>query len=114
MMIAHAKSPSPFLDDIGNSAHRLGAACDHDIGISQNDFLISQNNRLQPRTARLVHRVCRHFLRNAGSVADLPRGIRTITGASRMTNHYLVDGGALDTGAGERPFNRYDSKINCA
>src|SRR5881227_558778 len=100
MMIAHAKSPSPFLDDIGNSAHRLGAACDHDIGISQNDFLISQNNRLQPRTARLVHGVCRHFLRNAGSVADLPRWVGAITGPPCMTDHDFVDSSTLDAGAG--------------
>jgi hypothetical protein len=46
--------------------------------------LISQSNRLQPRGARFVHRERRNFLRHAAANGNLPRRIRAAAGLSRV------------------------------
>src|SRR5215813_4722973 len=101
MLIAHPQTPSRLLDEIWNIAHRLHSTCHDNFRVAQQDFVATQNDRLQPRAARLVNRIGRDLLRNARSVADLPSWIRTVTRTSRVPHYHFIDRGGFNVRAGE-------------
>src|SRR5262249_30172516 len=44
MMIAHTQAPSSLFDEVWHIAHRFHATCSNDFRISQQDFLVTQND----------------------------------------------------------------------
>src|SRR5262245_15443427 len=101
MLIAHPQTPSRLLDEIRNVAHRFHSTCHDDVRIAQQNFMTTKDDCFQSGTAGLVYSVRRDLLRNAGTIADLPRGVRTVAGASRMANDDFVDFGWLNLCAGQ-------------
>ena len=69
--VAHRVPPSRVLgvDEIRHAAHRLDAAGHDDLGFAEQDRLRAAGDRLHARGARLVDRLRRHRIRQAGAPA---------------------------------------------
>jgi hypothetical protein len=103
-LIAQTISPARF-EIIRKARHGFCAAGENATGIAEQNGLIGQRNRLDPRGASFVHGEGGNFLRNAAANGNLPRGIRAAAGLAGIAEDGFLDllrlhSGALDGGFG--------------
>ena len=110
-LIAQPESPAR-LEIIRNPRHGFRSARQNATRIPEQNRLISQSNRLQPRGARFVHRERRNFLRHAAANGNLPRRIRAAAGLSRVAEDRFFHLLRPDSSALDRSFGGHRAHIS--
>ena len=89
-LIAHLESPAAF-EQIGHAAHRLGAAGDDDVRLTEKNLLPAEKHGPQARCARHVDRERRYVVAEARTPRDLPRWIRADASWARVAEDEFID-----------------------
>src|ERR1043166_8931790 len=97
--MAQAVSPACALEIVGKARHGLGAARENAVQIAGGDFLKSERDALDARSAGLVHGVCGNFLRDVAANGNLARGIRAATSLARVAEDRFLYLLRLNSGA---------------
>ena len=79
------------VEQVRNSAHRLGAAGQDDVGIPVADLAVRQIDGLQAASARHVDRVSGDFLGHSRPIRDLAADVRAASGLTRTTEQRFLD-----------------------
>jgi hypothetical protein len=61
------------------------------LGLAEENALRRAGDRLQPRRARLVDGLSRHRMRNAGTMCDLPAGVRSRACLAAVANPGVIE-----------------------
>jgi len=113
-LVAHLHSPARAFHQVGHAAHGLHAARQHALGLPAQDALRRQRQRLQPRSAGLVHgkrrnRISQH--RSQRPHRHLPRHVRAaarLPGAAQDDFVYLS---GFDSGPLQRRSRRHHAQV---
>ncbi len=95
-LVAHAVAPARAGQEIGDPAHRLRPARQHDVGITIAHGAVGEVDRLEAAAARHVHGEGGHFPRDAGTKGDLARDVGAAARLPGAADDRLVDLGGGD------------------
>src|SRR6185437_1843471 len=98
-LIAEPKSPARAIEIIRKTGHRFGPACQHAIQIAVRDLVKTKRDRLETRSAGLIHRVRGYSLGHAAAHGDLASNIGSSACLSRVADNRLLDLLRRNTGA---------------
>ncbi len=102
------------IEEIGNAAHALGSTREHEARLARADMLGREDDRLEPRTARLIHRERGALLRYPRADQHLARDVRSPSRLARAAVDQLVDIPARHARARERGRGCRDPEIGGA
>src|SRR5258708_4418526 len=111
ILVAQPVSPARF-EKVRNARHRLRAAGQNATRIAEQNRLVRQRNRFYSRSAGLVHRERRNFLRDAAADGNLTRWIRTAPGLPRVAEDGFFHLLWLDSGAFHRGLRGNDAHVS--
>src|SRR5450432_299169 len=101
-LIPQTVSPPRPIEIIRNPRHRFRPPRENAIRIAKQNRLISQRNRLHPRSASLVDGVRRNFHRHSAAHRNLPRHVGPTPSLPRVAKYGLVNLSRLNP----RPLHR--------
>ena len=94
--VAHLVAPARVfaVDQIRHAAHRLDAAGEHELRLAERIACAPSAIVCKPGRARLIDRLRRRRVRQAGAAAHLSRRIRPGSGLTSVTEKHFVESAA--------------------
>jgi len=109
--ITEAVSGARPVEEVRHTAHALGSSRQHVARFPRADVLGGEDDRLEPRAARLVHGERDPFLWNARLHEDLARRVRAPARLPRVSIDQLVDVARRYVGAFESGARRGNAQL---
>ena len=102
LLVTHAGAPAGIHGNEGSGAHVLGAAADHDVGVTGQDGAGALDDGLHAGTADHAHGIGGNGIGDAGLDGDLPGHVLALSGGQDAAEHDLVHLLGLHAGAVQR------------
>ena len=90
LLVAHTGAPAFVGQGVRSSTHVLGAAADHDVGVTGQDGTGTLDDRLHAGAADHAHGVSGNGIGDASLHRDLTGGVLALTGSEDAAEHQLV------------------------
>src|SRR5690606_15180012 len=100
-LVAHGETSARAERVVGSLAHRLHAAADDDLGLSQSNRPSAREDWLKPGAADFVDRYGRSLVGETGRERRLARGRLTDAGLEDVSHVHSVDAGTGEASVGE-------------